>query len=226
MVQMKRKALTQHFHTNVFEAAKRVGIPRVIYGCSDCITGLGIKEVKLTPQYVPIDEEHDLWPHETYSLAKYIGERVGANYAKAFGMEVISLRYPAEMLQRVTDYFGSIMGIARCGADLTEVMTKDQLGAHIAARDVARAFAAAVRYQFASASEVPFEPFFLTARNTLFSSPTLDFLEALFGTCLTVEDMAYFENNPHASVYVCRKARSELGWQPQLDWPDFEQWER
>ena len=211
---------------NVFEAAKRVGIPRVIYGCSDCITGLGIKEVKLTPQYVPIDEEHDLWPHETYSLAKYIGERIGANYAKAFGIEVISLRYPAVMLQRVADYFSSIMGIARCGADLTEVMTKDQLGAHIAARDVARAFAAAVRYQFASGSEVPFEPFFVTARNTLFSSPTLDFLEALFGTCLTVEDMAYFENNPHASVYDCRKARSELGWQPQLDWHDFEQWER
>ena len=211
---------------NVFEAAKRVGIPRVIYGCSDCITGLGIKEVKLTPQYVPIDEEHDLWPHETYSLAKYIGERIGANYAKAFGMEVISLRYPAVMLQRVADYFGSIMGIARCGADLTEVMTKDQLGAHIAARDVARAFAAAVHYQFDSGNGVPFEPFFVSARNTLFSSPTLEFLEALFGACPTVKDKAYFDNNPHASVYDCRKAQSQLGWQPQLDWHDFEQWEK
>ncbi len=211
---------------NVFEAAKQVGIPRVIYGCSDCITGLGIKEVKLTPQYVPIDEEHDLWPHETYSLAKYIGERIGANYAKAFGIEVISLRYPAVMLQRVADYFGGIMGHARPGEDLPEILTKDQLGANIAARDVARAFAAAVRYQFASGNEASFEPFFVTARNTLFSSPTLEFLEALFGTCPTVKDRAYFENNPHASVYDCRKAQCELGWKPQLDWQDFEQWEK
>ena len=81
-------------------------------------------------------------------------------------------------------------------------------------------------YQFASGNEVPFEPFFVTARNTLFSSPTLEFLEALFGTCPTVKDMAYFENNPHASVYDCRKAQRELGWQPQLDWHDFEQWEK
>ena len=211
---------------NVFEAAKRVGISRVIYGCSDCITGLGIKEVNLTPQYVPIDEEHDLWPHETYSLAKYIGERIGANYAKAFGIEVISLRYPAVMLKRVADYFGRIMGHTRQGPEHPEVLTKDQLGANIAARDVARAFAAAVRYQFASGKEVLFEPFFVTARNSLFSSPTLEFLEALFGTCPTVKDMAYFESNPHASVFDCRKAQRELGWQPHLDWHDFEQWEK
>ncbi len=211
---------------NVFEAAKRAGIPRTIYGCSDCITGLGIQEVRLTPHYVPIDEEHDLWPHETYSLAKYIGERIGANYAKAFGMEVISLRYPAVMLQRVADYFGSIMGHTRRGAELPEVLSKDHLGAHIAARDVGRAFAAAVRYQFASGHKVPFEPFFVTARNTLFARPTLELLEDLFGACLTVKDSTYFENNPHASVYDCRKAQRELGWQPQLDWHDFEQWEK
>ena len=67
---------------NVFEAARLKGVTRVIYGCSESSTGFGIHSVELVPQYVPIDEEHPLWPHETYSLSKHFGERIGANYAK------------------------------------------------------------------------------------------------------------------------------------------------
>jgi len=78
---------------NVFEAARLTGVQRVIYGCSESSTGFGIHKVKLVPAYIPIDEEHPLWPHETYSLSKHFGERIGANYAKAFGLEAISLRY-------------------------------------------------------------------------------------------------------------------------------------
>ena len=50
---------------NVFEAARLEGVRRVVYGCSDSSTGFGIHLVKLVPEYVPIDEEHPLWPHET-----------------------------------------------------------------------------------------------------------------------------------------------------------------
>jgi len=42
---------------NVFEAAWRNGIPRVIYGCSDSSTGFGIHNAVLRPHYIPIDEE-------------------------------------------------------------------------------------------------------------------------------------------------------------------------
>ena len=55
---------------NVFEAARLKGVNRVIYGCSESSTGFGIHSVELVPQYVPIDEEHPLWPHETYSLSE------------------------------------------------------------------------------------------------------------------------------------------------------------
>ena len=210
---------------NVFEAVYRAGIPRVIYGCSESSTGFGIHQVKLTPKYLPIDEEHDLWPHEAYSLSKYLGERIGAKYARAYGMEVISLRYTAVWLQRVADTARRIVAQARRGTDMANLDDKDWMGAYIAVRDVARACAAAVRCQFAAGVEIPFEAFFLSARNTFFSVPTLEVMQALFGTCPPVRDMAYFRANPYACVFDIRKAYRLLGWRPQLDWHEFEKWE-
>ncbi len=210
---------------NVYEAARREGVQRVIYGCSESSTGFGIHHIKLTPEYLPIDEEHELWPHETYSLSKYFGERMGANYAKVFGLQVISLRYTAVWLRRNIEAVRSIVKQARQGTDLANLHDKDWLGGHIAVRDVARACAAAVRYQFDPTAGNPFETFFLAARNTFFSLPTLDVMEAIYGSCPPIKDAGYFRDNPYASVFDIRKAERLLKWQPLLDWRDFEDWE-
>jgi UDP-glucose 4-epimerase len=208
---------------NVFEAARLENIERVIYGCSDSSTGFGIHHVKLTPRYVPIDEEHPLWPHETYSLSKHFGERIGANYAKAFGLKVISLRYMWVWTRRIEkELLEGIVARARAGVVPEGV---NNLGAYIAVRDVARACAAATGYTFAPSSNVPFEAVFLSAENTYYAVPTLTLVEAFCGQLPPVKDAAYFQRNPYASVYDIRKAHRPLGWAPQLNWRSFEEWQ-
>jgi nucleoside-diphosphate-sugar epimerase len=208
---------------NVFEAARLEKIKRVIYGCSDSSTGFGIHRVNYVPEYVPIDELHPLWPHETYSLSKYFGERIGANYARAFGLEVISLRYMWVWTTRVArTELEAIVAKARAGIIPEEI---DSLGQHIAVRDVARACAAAVGFEFRPSASVPFEAFFLAAKNTYYPIPTLELLEAYCATRPVVKDAAYFAENPYGSVFDIRKAQRLLNWEPQLDWHDFEQWE-
>ena len=209
---------------NVFEAARLKGVKRVIYGCSESSTGFGIHHVKLVPEFVPIDEDHPLWPHETYSLSKHLGERMGANYAKAFGLEVISLRYVWVWTKRAETSAREIVARARAGAG-GEGDPKDGFGAHIAVRDVARACAASSAFAFEPGPEAPFEAFFLAARNTFFPVPTLEILKANFGQCPPIRDEAYFEENPCASVFDIRKARRLLGWEPAFDWRQIEQWE-
>lgn len=209
---------------NVFEAARLKGIKRVVYGCSESSTGFGIHHVKLVPEYVPIDEEHPLWPHETYSLSKHFGERIGANYATAFGLEVISLRYVWVWSRRAEASARQIVARAR-SADMGAVDAKDGFGAHIAVRDVARACAASVAFEFRPDVDVPFEAFFLAAKNTFFPVPTLEVLKANFGQCPPVRDRTYFDENPYASVFDIRKAKRLLGWEPAFDWHDIEQWE-
>lgn len=210
---------------NVFEAARLESVPRVVYGCSESSTGFGIHEVKLRPLYLPIDEEHEMRPHECYSVSKYLGERIGACYAAAYGLEVISLRYTAVWLRRVAQTASRLVADARQGTDLRNLDEKDWLGGHIAVRDVARACAAATRFTFPERCAHPFDAFFLSARDTFFSLPTLDVMKAVFGVCPPVRDPEYFADNPFASVFDIRKARRLMSWEPRWAWRDFEEWE-
>ena len=209
---------------NVFEAARRCGIRRVVYAGSESGSGFGIHEAELVPRYLPIDEAHPLWPHEAYSLSKYFGERIGANYARAFGLEVVSLRYTAVWLRRNIEAVEQTVAQARRGDGLAALDQKDWLGSYIAVRDVARAFAAAMRFNLDSA-DIPFETFYLSARNTCIPVPTLELAQARFGTVPPLKDPHLFEANPFASMFDIRKAEHLLGWQPAWTWQDFQQWE-
>jgi len=102
----------------------------------------------------------------------------------------------------------------------------DGFGAHIAVRDVARACAAAAAgYQFPPSTVVPFEAFFLAAKNTCYPVATLQVVKAYLGQIPPIKDAAYFEENPYASVFDIRKAARLLGWEPKFDWRDFSEWE-
>lgn len=209
---------------NLFEAARRTGIRRVVYAGSESGSGFGIHEAELIPLYLPIDEEHPQWPHEAYSLSKYFGESIGANYARAFGLEVVSLRYTAVWLQRNAEAVEQMVAHARRGDGLETLESKDWLGGYIAVRDVARAFAAASEFRFAD-MDIPFEAFCLSARDTCILVPTLELAQARFGTLPPLRDPRLFDDNPYASMFDIRKAKRLLGWEPAWTWRDFEKWE-
>lgn len=206
---------------NVFEAVRLNGIRRVIYGCSDSSTGFGIHHVPLKPSYVPLDEEHPLWPHEAYSLSKHFGERIAQTYARAYGTEAISLRYNWVWVKRSKADAANIVAHARSGEFKAE---SAWFGGYISVRDVARACLVAGEFRFDPGSDVPFEAFFLNARITFYPIPTLDVLRAIYGELPEIKDPTYFEKNPFASVFDIRKAQRMLGWEPQDDWHNFDQW--
>jgi len=207
---------------NVFEAVRRTGIGRVVYGCSESSSGFGIHEVKLTPEYLPVDEAHPLWPHETYSLSKHFGERIGDNYAKAFGIKVVSLRYAWVWDKRGEESIKRISTRARAG----EFDPQDAwFGAYVVVHDVATACLAGAQYQFPADQVVPFEAFFITAKNTSYPVPTLEVLGCLYDPMPPIKDQAYFDAEPHASVFDIRKAERLLGWRPQYGWENLEQWQ-
>lgn len=203
----------------VFEAVRLNGIPRIVYGCSDSSTGFGIHNSPLKPLYVPIDEEHPLWPHESYSLSKHFGERMAETYAKAYGLEAISLRYNWVWVKRWWEKAARTVADARAGK-----LDKESawLGGYISVRDVARACLAATSYQFPADQPVRYEAFFFTAANTSYGIPTLDLLQAIYGELPPLKEADYYQKNPYASVFDLRKAERLLGWTPQDSWQNFE----
>lgn len=206
----------------VFEAIRLNGIRRVIYGCSDSSSGFGIHNVNLKPLYVPIDEAHPLWPHESYSLSKHFGERMAETYAKAYGIEALSLRYNWVWVKRWQAKAAQTVAAARAG-QLDKATA--WLGGYISVRDVARACLAASRYRFPAGQEIPYEAFYLTARNTSYGVPTLTLLQTIYGELPPLKEPDYYANDPYASVFDLRKAQRLLGWQPQDEWEQFEELE-
>jgi nucleoside-diphosphate-sugar epimerase len=204
---------------SVFEAARRLGIARVIYGCSESATGFGIHEPALRPEYVPIDEEHPVWPHETYSLSKYFGEVIGEKYSVAFGMQVLSLRYTWVIYESCLNRARELA--AAYGRH--EVPEEPWFGAYISVGDVARAIRAAVEYD---AGDGPlFEAFMLTAPQTMYNLPTLDVLKRIYGDLPPVSDPSVYATDPYASVFDLRKAKQVLGWEPKDSLANIDEWD-
>lgn len=77
---------------NVHEAAARVGIRKVVSTSSEAVVGLMYRFGSLLPRYLPVDEEHPLLPHDSYSLAKFAGEAIARGYAERHGMTTPVLR--------------------------------------------------------------------------------------------------------------------------------------
>jgi len=205
---------------NVFEAARKLGIRRVVYAGSESATGFGIHVPPLRPLYLPVDEPHPCWPHETYSLSKYFGELIGENYSRAYGIEVISLRYTWVWFAATLETARSLLAAKRGGG----MPENPWFGAYISVGDVARAIAAAVAYE--AAAKPLFEAFLLTARDTFYGRPTLEVLKAVYPAGLPpLRDPGYFAANPFASVFDIRKAERRLGWTPRDRIEEAERWE-
>ena len=71
---------------NVFEAARRAGVPRVVFASS--VHAMGFH----TPDEYPLPEATVPLPDTYYGVSKVAGEALGALYAMRYGIEVISIR--------------------------------------------------------------------------------------------------------------------------------------
>jgi uronate dehydrogenase len=70
----------------VFEAARRAGVPRVVFASSNHAVGFH------TPDEFPVGEDVTTLPDTYYGVSKVAGEALGALYAKRYGLQVICIR--------------------------------------------------------------------------------------------------------------------------------------
>lgn len=79
---------------NVHEAAHRLGIKNVISTSSEATYGFFFKKRDFLPQYLPLDEKHQLRPQDCYGLSKKVGEDIAQSYTDAYGMTTSVIRPP------------------------------------------------------------------------------------------------------------------------------------
>ncbi|MDG1279822.1 MAG: NAD(P)-dependent oxidoreductase [Pseudorhodobacter sp.] len=77
---------------NVIEAAAKLGISKVVIASSETTYGICFADGIADPDFLPLDEDYDVNPVDSYALSKVVNERTARAFAKRFGIDIYALR--------------------------------------------------------------------------------------------------------------------------------------
>jgi nucleoside-diphosphate-sugar epimerase len=183
---------------NVFEAAAVLGIGRVVWASSEMTLGLPFGP--RLPDYAPVDEDHTLYPEQSYALAKVLCEEVGRQYHRRFGTTVVALRFsnviePADY-ERFPSYWPDSK--LRCW----------NLWGYIDVRDAARSARLALEAEISGAHSL-----IIAAADTVMDRPSADLMKEVYPS-VPLRPL----DDPYATLLSIRRAREVLGYEPAYSW--------
>jgi nucleoside-diphosphate-sugar epimerase len=183
---------------NVFSAAARFGMQRVVWASSETLIGLPFEREQ--PRYAPIDEAHPLLPESHYSLSKLAGETIAEQFCRWTGMSIVSLRISNIMEPHDYERFPSFW-------DDPSIRAWNLWG-YVDARDVGQA----VRRSLV-ADIVDHEAFLVAASDTCMTQTSRDLMSAVYPGVFVADRV-----EGHATLLAIDKARSLLGYSPEHSW--------
>ena len=150
---------------NVFWAAVRLGISRIVYASSETVLGLPFD---VPPPYIPVDEEYPARPESVYSLVKVLEERLAEELVRWHPeLSITALRFSNVMVPEDYAEFPSYDHDAR--------LRKWNLWGYIDARDGAQAIERALEVAPAG-----FDRFIIAAADTVMSRPNAELIAEVF----------------------------------------------
>jgi nucleoside-diphosphate-sugar epimerase len=184
---------------NVFEAARLLGLPRVVWASSETIFGIPID--REPPAYAPIDEEHPPRPESSYALSKLLSEELGRQLHRWTGTPHVALRF--SNIMEPHDYvrfplFWSDAWLRRWN-----------LWGYIDARDVAQSC------RLALDADVGAEHFIVAAADTVMNRPNAELMAEVYPSVPYRPTAGEFD-----TLLSIEKARDLLGYEPQWSWRD------
>ncbi len=183
---------------NVFQAARRAGIKKIVYASSETVLGLPFD---VDPPYLPVDEEYPARPESTYSLVKHLEETMARELVRWDPeLSISALRFSNVMDE--ADY------AAFPGFDGDPMARKWNLWGYIDGRDGARAVACAL-----AGARPGFEAYIIANADTVMSRSSASLAAEVFPDVDVRRELG-----EHETMLCIDKARRLLGWEPEHSW--------
>jgi nucleoside-diphosphate-sugar epimerase len=200
---------------NVFHAAARLRLHRVVWASSETTLGLffgigsgempSIEADGLPPRYVPVDEDHYPLTTTTYALSKVASETIAEQIASWSAIPFVALRFSNIMAAGDYQEFPSVW------ADPHE--RKWNLWGYVDARDVAAACRLALEAPPEAVVSSP--SFIISAADTVMNRASSALLEEVFPGVPLTREVGEFE-----TLLAIDRARQALGYEPRHSWRD------
>ncbi|MDQ0649658.1 nucleoside-diphosphate-sugar epimerase [Microbacterium natoriense] len=185
---------------NVFWAAVRLGIRRIVYASSETVLGLPFDA---PPPYIPVDEDYPARPESVYSLVKTLEEQLATELVRWHpDLSITALRFSNVMDPEDYAAFPSF--------DHDALQRKWNLWGYIDARDGAQAVQRALEV-----APPGFDRFIIAAADTVMSRPNAELIAEVFPGVPVTRDIG-----PNETLLSIDRARRVLGFEPQHSWRD------
>lgn len=184
---------------NVFWAAVRLGVQRIVYASSETVLGLPFD---VPPPYIPVDEEYAPRPESVYSLVKTLEERLATELVRWNPeLSITALRFSNVMVP--DDY-------AEFPFDADARTRKWNLWGYIDARDGSQAIERALE-----TAPAGFDTFIIAAADTVMTRTNAELVAEVFPGVETRGELG-----EHTTMLSIDKARRVLGYDPRHSWRD------
>ncbi len=184
---------------NVFEAARLVGLHRVVWASSETILGLPFEREQ--PAYAPIDEENPPLPESSYALSKLLAEELGRQLHRWTGTPYVALRFSNIMEPKDYERFPSFWSDA--------TLRRWNLWGYVDARDVAQSCRLALE------ADVGAEHFIVAAADTVMNRPSAELMAEVYPSVRYRPTPGKFD-----TLLSIEKARKLLSYEPEWSWRD------
>lgn len=186
--------------TNVFDAAHRCGVSKVVSWSSIWALGWSEPGNEFIPDYLPIDEEHPLRATDAYGRSKIEGEAIARSFHGRDGLQTMTLRPVYTALPATLAKLWSTKGATN--------PTYSHL-AYVDVRDQAKAARCALEIRNDSYLVAN-----LAADDSRVIEPLCELLPRLYPP---IGDLAEQLTGSRSSISNAR-ARELLGWAPEHSW--------
>ena len=188
-------------NSNVFLAAARLGLRKVVWASSETTLGLSFAP-ETPPRYAPVDEAHFPVPTSTYALSKVLGEQTAEHVSAWSGIPFVGLRlsniHRPEDYQRVPGYWPDLQS------------RRWNLWGYVDVRDVATACRLGVERETSGSQNV-----IIAAADTIMDTPSAELMAAVFPQVPLTRPLEGFE-----TLLAIDGARELLGYAPAHSWRD------
>ena len=188
---------------NVFMAAARLGLRRVVWASSETTLGLPFD---VPPRYAPIDEDHYPVPTTTYALSKVASETVAEQIAGWSAIPFVALRFSNIMAPGDYARFPSFWPDPQA--------RRWNLWGYVDERDVAASCRLALGAPDDAVADNP--SLIIAAADTVMNRPSAELLAEVFPEVPLTRGVGEFE-----TLLAIDRARKVIGYEPQHSWREY-----
>ena len=193
---------------NVIEAAVKLGIRKIIIASSETTYGICFSDGKTNPKELPLEEDYDVDPMDSYGLSKVVNEKTARSFQRRSGFDIYALRIgnviePHEYTELFPHYFKN-----------PEVRRRNAF-CYIDARDLGQIVDLCLKKD-----DLGYQVFNAGNDHNGAVIPSKELAEKFFPNVPIIRELGQ-----HEALFSNRKIREVLGFKEQHNWRKYLKWD-